>query len=299
MALVIEDGSGVASANANANEAFVLAYLTDRGRENENGWTAATSAVKQAAIIAATDYIEQKFGLQFKGSKEFKDLDLSKGVLTLTQNPADTETVVIDTVTYTFNTALGGANSILIGANASASLDNLIAAINFTTGIGTTYGTGTVIHPTASAGVFVDDAVVISAKVAGVAGNLIASTTTVTNATWSNATLTGGTDTGKPQPLSFPRSNLFDRDGTNIVGMPIPLKQATAEYAVRSASTTATLQPDPTDTGRVTLKREKVGPIEEETEYTDEGWNQSIVSYPAADRMLIQYIDSSKRVTRA
>lgn len=298
MALIIENGSGVAQANSYISESFVTTYLTDRARVSENDWSTATTANRQAAIVSATDYIETEFGGRFKGLKEFLNLTFAKGTLTVTTNPTDTTTVVIGSVTYTFNTTLGATNSILIGANTSASLDNLLAAINLNAGIGTTYGTGTVIHPDVSAVIFEDDALIISAKVKGTVGNLIITTTTVTGGVWGSTTLIGGTDTGRPQPLSFPRSNLLDRDGILVVGIPLKLKQASAEYTVRQLSTA--LRIDPTDEGNIIRKKEKVGPIEEETEYSESAPASDLIkSYPAADRLLSEFIISSRTLIRA
>jgi hypothetical protein len=69
MAFTLEDGTGVIGANAYVDVAFVTAYLTDRNRETENGWDAAAAGATQAAIIAATDYIERVFGPRFLGNR--------------------------------------------------------------------------------------------------------------------------------------------------------------------------------------------------------------------------------------
>ena len=62
------------------------------------------------------------------------------GTLTLTGQPADTQTVTIGAKVYTFQTTLTDADgNVKIGANASGTIDNLIAAINLAAGAGTTY----------------------------------------------------------------------------------------------------------------------------------------------------------------
>ncbi len=298
MSLIIENGSGVASANGYVSAEFVLTYLTDRNRQTENDWDSATTAKKEAAIVASTDYVETEFGKRFLGKKEFSNLNKAKGTLTLTANPLNTEPVTIGSVVYIFNTSLGGANSILIGANTSVSLDNLLAAINLASGIGTLYGTGTVIHPDVIASLFDGDEIVITAKEVGTPGNLIVTTTTVTGGSWVSATLIGGIDIGKPQPLSFPRLNLFDLDGIAVLGIPQKLKQSISEYAVRSIS--SALRVDPTDTGSIIMKHEIVGPIEEETRYSESmPSSQLITSYPAADKLLSDYLKSSGELIRA
>lgn len=115
------------------------------------------------------------------------------GTLTSSGNFVDSEKVLIGGVTYTFTVNLtGAANEIKIGATASDSLDNLIAAINHAAGEGTTYGTGTVVHPTVTAAAGAGDTAVITAKTIGVAGNSIATTVVAASASFGAVTLEGG-----------------------------------------------------------------------------------------------------------
>jgi len=74
MAFVVETGAGVAGANSLCSVAFADAYFAERGI---TAWTGDTNAVKQPALIRATDYIETRFGLRFKGSKSNDDQALS------------------------------------------------------------------------------------------------------------------------------------------------------------------------------------------------------------------------------
>lgn len=301
MTFKVEDGTGVADANAYATEEFVTSYLADRGRGEENAWDTALPTERETAIVQATDFVEQRWGDRFLGIKEFLDISAARSTLTLTAQPLNTETVVLDAVTYTFNTILGGANSVLIGANTSDSITNLVAAIlAIPASSGSLFGSGTVAHSTVTAEEGIGDTMLAEAKAKGTAGNGIVSTETLTNGSWSSATLAGGGDVPVPQPLSFPRENLFDRDGVAVAGIPSKLQQATAEYAVRAYS--SNLMPDPVidDTARtVVAKREKVGPIEEDTRY-EEGaaLSQELRPYPAADRLLSEYIATGGRVIR-
>ena len=57
MAFLVEDGTGIASANSYVSIADADTYHTDRGN---TGWTG-TDAVKQAALIEATDYVESHY----------------------------------------------------------------------------------------------------------------------------------------------------------------------------------------------------------------------------------------------
>jgi len=66
MALIKEDGTIVASANAYANEADSVAYMTNLGRQ---AWIDATTEVREAALVRATAYIESRWALKFKGSQ--------------------------------------------------------------------------------------------------------------------------------------------------------------------------------------------------------------------------------------
>lgn len=91
------------------------------------------------------------------------------------------------------------------------------------------------------------------------------------------------------QALVYPRTALPTCARGQLV--PQQVKNATAEYALRALS--APLWPDPTvdPSGyAVTRKKEKVGPIEEETEYatsTDgSGVRPAYPSYPSADALL-------------
>jgi hypothetical protein len=116
--------------------------------------------------------------------------------LTLALNVADTETVTIDTKVYTFQTTLTNVDgNVLIGATASASLDNLIAAITLGVGAGSTYAAVMTEHPTVTAVAGAGDTMDATAKDIGTAGNAIATTETLAGVgnQWGGATLSGGT----------------------------------------------------------------------------------------------------------
>ena len=84
--------------------------------------------------------------------------DKAVGTLTLNSNAADTDTVTLGARVYTFQTVLtNSAGNVLIGASASDSIDNLIAAITAGAGSGTTYASATTVHPTATAAVGAGD----------------------------------------------------------------------------------------------------------------------------------------------
>jgi hypothetical protein len=115
------------------------------------------------------------------------------GTLTNTANFANTDTVTTGTKTYTFQTALTNVDgNVLIGATASDSLDNLIAAINLGAGSGTVYAAATTANGFVSAVAGAGDTMDVTALVSGTAGNTIATTETSANASWGAATLSGG-----------------------------------------------------------------------------------------------------------
>lgn len=117
---------------------------------------------------------------------------------------------------------------------------------------------------------------------------------------WNFISLRGGNDFQYPQPLLFPRRNLFDRDGIPVIGIPLKLLYGMAEYSVRARQLDAVtsipvpLVPDPTQDplgGNVTGLREKVGPIETATTYQAGTANSgSLPAYPAADRFFSEYV---------
>lgn len=126
-------------------------------------------------------------------------------ILQLTANPANGEQVVVGATTYTFNTVLGAANSVLIGATFDDSLNNLMNAINLGAGIGVTYGTGTVLNASAFAfrGPTVND-MTGQAYTNGAAGNTITSTETLANGSWlGGATFSGGANIPSPSEYTI------------------------------------------------------------------------------------------------
>lgn len=63
MPFIVEDGTGVADANSLCAVAFADSYFLDRGIV---AWAGVTAA-KETALVRATDYIETRFGLKFRG----------------------------------------------------------------------------------------------------------------------------------------------------------------------------------------------------------------------------------------
>jgi hypothetical protein len=85
-------------------------------------------------------------------------------------------------------------NEVLVGADDSESLDNLIAAINGDAGEGTLYSTGTVSLANAVASAGAEDTLVLTASAPGIKGNDITTGSSISDGGWGASTLVGGVD---------------------------------------------------------------------------------------------------------
>lgn len=64
----VEDGTGLAAANAYVSVSFCNDYHSGRGH---SGWSGSTTK-KQQAIVRATDYVDKRFGRRFRGTRLYK-----------------------------------------------------------------------------------------------------------------------------------------------------------------------------------------------------------------------------------
>ena len=295
MTVVLENGSGVAGANAYGPASFVTTYLANLGRTGEGGWATAGNegAEEDAAVVGATAFIEQKIRACVGGVKLWRDISSARSTYSLTAIPADGEAVTIGARTYTFRTALALADEVLIATSVEETLLHLVHAILASSSFaGDSFTSGTLANDDVTAFCLIGSAIVAVSKTKGITPNAIATTTTAAAGSWNFPTLSGGADYAYPQPLSFPRDHLYDRDGVEIQGIPYNLMAAMAEYAVRVRGGT-TLAPDPATNaqgGIITRTREKVGPIEEEAVYAGGIAGSVLPSYPAADQYLAEYL---------
>jgi hypothetical protein len=104
------------------------------------------------------------------------------------------------------------------------------------------------------------------------------------------------------QALAWPRSGVCDEDGYEVAEDAVPARVAVANIEYADRSRLASLLPDPVvdDTGaRVQRKFEKVGPIEEETEYAEGASVRVLRPYPKADRTLVGLLKPTGGVIRA
>ncbi|QDB70869.1 hypothetical protein [Pseudomonas virus PBPA162] len=66
MSLIVEDGSGLPNANAYIDVAYADAYFALRGRQE---WADLTVEKKEQSIVAATDYVETRWGCLFLSTR--------------------------------------------------------------------------------------------------------------------------------------------------------------------------------------------------------------------------------------
>lgn len=177
--------------------------------QDESGFaralTAQNGAVQQLALDGASVGNWSTLGKAVPDDNTFMEAPLlpATSILTLNAQPAANDTVTVGGTTYTFKAALtGAANQILIDTTLQNTLQNLFNAINAGLGIGTKYGTGTVANANVNATQLPAGQMMVTANVAGTAGNAITSTVALTNGGgWTGATLSGGTNI--PGPSNF------------------------------------------------------------------------------------------------
>jgi hypothetical protein len=173
------------------------------------------------------------------------------GVFTLADVPHDGDTVTIGPLgygqIYTFKTALtstSAENEILIEVSASASLDNLVSAINKTSGGGTKYGSDTVENSYIVAAAGAGDTIDATAKEVGTESNAVLTTAT-NHGSWGAAHLVNGVD-------AIANEVLIDGAANSLANLVAAIKGTTGEGTTYSTGTTHLLTVLPVqDTGHV------------------------------------------------
>lgn len=153
---------------------------------------AATGVLTAAANADNTDTVQVE-GKTYTFKTNLTEAKATN-ILTATANPQDGARVTIGATAYTFRDTLVSAFDVKIGAAATNSLDNLIAAVNLAAGEGTTYGTGTTVHPTVTAAAGAGDTIDFVAKTIGVAGNAVTTVEFSPGLAWTTETMEGGVD---------------------------------------------------------------------------------------------------------
>lgn len=173
------------------------------------------------------------------------------GLFTFNGLPAATETITVGSQVYTWVSALTGADDIMIGATVDDCIDNLVSAMNADAGAGTKYGTGTLANADARADAYLSPQVWFTATVMGAAGNSVATTTTMVDGRWRDATLLGGQDIPGPSEFAIERLPV---DVTGILGV-----QMTTRYYKTDAGT-ASMRLDLVGPGGAVLQGDDVSP---------------------------------------
>jgi hypothetical protein len=199
-------------AGNNYNESFIgilenAFYIPGFGLTTEQQFSIGTALASGTLTLTANAGNTETVTIGFNRA--------ATGNFGVSANPLDTETVVIDSKTYTFQTTLTNSDgNVQIGVDAATSIANLVNAINLGAGSGTAYAAATTLHPTVSAAESDADSMLATAKTPGTAGNAIATTETVTGGFWQDATLTGGT---AAKVYTF-QTTLTDVDGNVLIG---------------------------------------------------------------------------------
>jgi hypothetical protein len=132
----------------------------------------------------------------------YTDNGFATGTLTATANAANNETVTIGSIVYKFTNGsvdtgtpagtVGNPWLVALGADLTTSLSNLSKAVEATGTPGVTYSTALIEHTQVAVSVITATTIKIRDKVAGAAGNAVATTETMATASWGAATLAGG-----------------------------------------------------------------------------------------------------------
>lgn len=131
----------------------------------------------------------------------------SRGTLTITGTLASGNTVTIDTKTYRFGSSLATAEgSILIGASAATSIQNLSLAITHGAGSGTKY-TSAASHDSVTLATLAAGSMVVKARTAGTAGNSIVTSETSSSLNWGAAAMRRGLAKGTVTAYYTPQPN--------------------------------------------------------------------------------------------
>lgn len=100
------------------------------------------------------------------------------------------------------------------------------------------------------------------------------------------------------QSTEWPREDAYDREGDLVEGIPTALKEALAEYTFVALSSDLTPTPDYDAGGVITRKKEKLGPLEEETVYSETSQKTGLRTYPVADLKLRSLLTGSRSTGR-
>ena len=255
MALIVENGTGLANAESYASVAELQAYYAARG-----GMPAGLADTQASATLV------------------------------MTTQPTNDDTVTIDSRVYTFKSSLtGAADEVKIGATLADTKAALVAAVNNADGEGALYGVGTDKHDYVTA--YAD--LTFKVNTAGSAGNAktVGDNLTKVGDGFTTATFTGGSDvlearlrTGTEyldlvyesrlagsksypytQALAWPRVGVTDADGLLLDSNAIPLRLKRALYAICAENPATWLAT--VDGGTIKSETKQLGSLRKSVEY--------------------------------
>ena len=266
MDFFVEDGSGFTGANSYITTEFIDDYAEQR---NLPSWAAGSYSAdqKKAAAIAATDYIENRFGARFMGQKLVASQTAAKANLKILLQAGSLDTITIGAETFT----------VVSGDDLLDTLNNIMDDINLNS-------------PNLIAEVGPGLSIIVKTVKDGPEGDSIGVSTSSSNFAWLNTTMIGGNFEGEPQTLSFPRAYIYTKEGFAINGVPKKVKQGCAEYAIRAIRSALVSDPIIGTGGQLIDRvRKKVGPLETEFYYVT-GVAFEFKSYPAADALFKEFL---------
>lgn len=159
-------------------------------------------------------------------------------------NVADAATVTIGSEVYTFKTALTPTEGeVLIGADADASLLNLIRAINHSGTPGTDYSNATADANVTAATSVTSHAFLVTAKIPGAGANSLATLESSTHLSWGGSTLASGVS---PTAAEFTTALNTAINAANVSGQSMASTRVSANeillesYAANAPATACT-----------------------------------------------------------
>jgi hypothetical protein len=183
-------------------------YVTDEGAPTlaDSGVTGSTAGTYTHRVTFLTEN-----GLESNAGPASSAITTSgiaaSGTLAIVGQPANTETVTLNGKVYTFQTTLTDVDgNVLIGGSATATSNNLKAAVNLEAGGGSTYAASTTLHPTMTASYLLSPNIYFTAKTKGTDGNDLTTAEAAANYSFANATLTGGANTNAIDLSAIPVS---------------------------------------------------------------------------------------------
>jgi hypothetical protein len=276
--MLVETGVGLRDADAYVTVAFATSYLTKMGRATEAGWGTQTNAVREAAIIKATQALDLNFEPRLKGSrKSFYSQTTATSSFTFTDEPASGSTITVGDLTLTLVDSTPTSDTqVELGGTPAATAAAVAATLAVKWSLDVVAAGAVVTVPAAAP---------------GSSGNFTALSTS-TPLTIVVTPFTGGADAG-PQSLAFPRTGLTDQYGLSVTGVPTAVQYSTVEYAVRTVNEALFIDPQIDSSGQMLLfKKEVIGPIEEESRFSQAFVAVRKVS--AVERMMMSFLKSSQ-----